>query len=57
MHSAFDSLKKGECMAPTSLQWEACAIQWNGQQWVDGAAVQFSGYEGIENGIFPNTWN
>jgi len=57
MHDAFDSLKKGECLAPTSLSWEACLIQWKGNQWMDGAPVQFSGYDGIENGIFPNGWN
>jgi len=57
MHNAFDDLKKGECLAPTSLQWEACTIKWNGLQWVDDQPVKFSGYEGIENGIFPNSWN
>jgi hypothetical protein len=57
MHGSFDSLQKGECLAPTSLQWEACVIQWDGRQWVEVAPVQFSGYEGIENGIFPNSWN
>lgn len=57
MHAALSNLQKGECLAPTSLSWRAWEVKWSGQQWVQGAEIKFGGYGGIENGIFPNSWN
>lgn len=57
MHQAFDNLKTGECLAPTSVSWEAWTIQWNVNHWMEVLPIKFSGYEGIENGIFYNNWN
>ena len=53
-----DNHKKGECMAPTALKWEAEVIAWDAgnNAWKQQAVVNFKGYEGIENGIFPNSW-
>ena len=57
MHAAFDNLQTGECLAPTSLSWKAWEVNWNGQAWAEGPPIKFGGYEGIENGVFPNSWN
>ena len=57
MCAVLDGHKKGECLAPTFLHWEAWEIAWNGTGWAIGTAVPFRGYGGIENGIFPNSWN
>jgi hypothetical protein len=58
MHQAFgDGIKDGECLAPTSLEWLASYIHWDGTKWVEDGPVNFKGYTGHENAIFYNNWN
>jgi hypothetical protein len=59
MCQVMDNHRPGECLAPTSVRWEACEVIWSAgsQTWRKGAPVSFGGYDGIENGIFPNSWN
>jgi hypothetical protein len=59
MCKVMDAHFPGECLAPTSLSWEAREAVWSHGTgtWTLGAPLDFSGYEGIEGGQFPNSWN
>ena len=56
MHDAYSNLRRGECLAPTSLSWCAWELQWNGQSWTK-TPLAFNGVAGVENNLFPNSWN
>lgn len=47
-----EAMGKGWIVDPCEVLWSA-----GSQTWRKGAPVTFGGYDGIENGIFPNSWN
>lgn len=59
MCKAFDGQHtKGECLAPTCVEWLASEITWDpsNSTWKEVQRIQFGGFDGIENGIFNNSW-
>jgi hypothetical protein len=58
MHQAYgDEIRRGECLAPTSLEWHCWQIAWLNNTWNPVKEIAFNGFEGFERHIYPNQWD